>query len=319
MKKVLAVACAFLFSALAFADGWYVCMGSFKNLDKANERARILNNSGFSVFVSEVEKANSEKLYRVLFTQSFPTKKEASSKRNELLGKQKIKSMGLNDLWCCESSGRRAGENPVSLNQRVVVTNQQQNEEATPVKPAPVSQTIVVSVNGEEQQRFEINSDDRLIKINVKVDESEPPSIDEARLSKSLENADELTEPTELDEVPLEKSLDKNAGNNEAGVETVQTDSADAADDAAKADAAENTESSASEKSDAAEENAENAVAETAEEIDEKTVADAKKNDAENAAVAEENTGNSSEPASDEVIEPAVEDESAYPSVEDAK
>ena len=310
MKKVLALACAFLFSALAFADGWYVCMGSFKNLDKANERARILNNSGFSVFVSEVEKSNSEKLYRVLFTQSFPTKKEASSKRNELLGKQKIKSMGLNDLWCCESSGRRAGENPISLNQRVVVTNQQQNEEATPVKPAPVSQTIVVSVNGEEQQRFEINSDDRLIKINVKVDESEPPSIDEARLSKSLENADELTEPTELDEVPLEKSLDKNAGNNEADAETVQTDSADAA---------ENTESSASEKSDAAEENAENAVAETAEEIDEKTVADAEKNDAENAAVAEENTGNSSEPASDEVIEPAVEDESTYPSVEDAK
>ena len=310
MKKVLALACAFLFSALAFADGWYVCMGSFKNLDKANERARILNNSGFSVFVSEVEKSNSEKLYRVLFTQSFPTKKEASSKRNELLGKQKIKSMGLNDLWCCESSGRRAGENPVGLNQRVVVTNQQQNEEATPVKPAPVSQTIVVSVNGEEQQRFEINSDDRLIKINVKVDESEPPSIDEARLSKSLENADELTEPTELDEVPLEKSLDKNAGNNGADAETVQTDSADAA---------ENTESSASEKSDAAEENAENAVAETAEEIDEKTVADAKKNDAENAAVAEENTANSSEPASDEVIEPAVEDESTYPSVEDAK
>ena len=211
MKKCLAFLVASLLSAAAFADGWYVCMGSFKNLDKAKERARVLSVEGFDVFVSEVERTGNEKLYRVLFSESFAQKSGAVSKRNEFLFKDNIKRLGLSDLWCCESDGRRVGEN-VPLDRQVVVRNRNPegnaDEQMPPSRPASVSQTVVVSVNGEEKQRFEINSDDRLIKVNVNIDETER-SADSMSLSVGDgQSATELKTLEENGEALLQKSLD---------------------------------------------------------------------------------------------------------------
>ena len=214
MKKCLAFLVSSLLSVAAFADGWYVCMGSFKNLDKAKERARVLSVEGFDVFVSEVKRTGNEKLYRVLFSESFAQKRDASSKRNEFLSKDSIKRLGLSDLWCCESDGRRVGEN-VPLDRQVVVRNRNPEGNADsqplPVRPAPVSQTVVVSVNGEEKQRFEINSDDRLIKVNVNIDEPER-SADSMSLSVGDgQSATELKTLEENGEALLQKSLDSSA------------------------------------------------------------------------------------------------------------
>ena len=214
MKKCLAFLVSSLLSVAAFADGWYVCMGSFKNLDKAKERARVLSVEGFDVFVSEVERTGNEKLYRVLFSESFAQKREATSKRNEFLSKNSIKRLGLSDLWCCESDGRRVGEN-APLDRQVVVRNRNPEGNADsqplPVRPAPVSQTVVVSVNGEEKQRFEINSDDRLIKVNVNIDETER-SADSMSLSVGDgQSATELKTLEDNGEALLQKSLDSSA------------------------------------------------------------------------------------------------------------
>lgn len=214
MKKCLAFLVASLLSVATFADGWYVCMGSFKNLDKAKERARVLSVEGFDVFVSEVERTGNEKLYRVLFSESFAQKSGAVSKRNEFLFKDNIKRLGLSDLWCCESDGRRVGEN-VPLDRQVVVRNRNPegnaDEQMPPSRPAPVSQTVVVSVNGEEKQRFEINSDDRLIKVNVNIDETER-SADSMSLSVGDgQSATELKTLEENGEALLQKSLDSSA------------------------------------------------------------------------------------------------------------
>ncbi len=211
MKKCLAFLVSSLLSVAAFADGWYVCMGSFKNLDKAKERARVLSVEGFDVFVSEVKRTGNEKLYRVLFSESFARKSDASSRRNEFLSKDSVKRLGLSDLWCCESDGRRVGEN-VPLDRQVVVRNRNPEGNADsqplPVRPAPVSQTVVVSVNGEEKQRFEINSDDRLIKVNVNIDETER-SADSMSLSVGDgQSATELKTLEENGEALLQKSLD---------------------------------------------------------------------------------------------------------------
>ena len=214
MKKCLAFLVSSLLSVAAFADGWYVCMGSFKNLDKAKERARVLSVEGFDVFVSEVKRTGNEKLYRVLFSESFARKSDASSRRNEFLSKNSIKRLGLSDLWCCESDGRRVGGN-APLDRQVVVRNRNPegnaDEQMPPSRPAPVSQTVVVSVNGEEKQRFEINSDDRLIKVNVNIDETERSAVSE---SLSLENGQSATELKTLEEngeALLQKSLDSSA------------------------------------------------------------------------------------------------------------
>ncbi len=214
MKKCLAFLVSSLLSVAAFADGWYVCMGSFKNLDKAKERARVLSVEGFDVFVSEVERTGNEKLYRVLFSESFAQKSGAVSKRNEFLSKSSVKRLGLSDLWCCESDGRRVGGN-APLDRQVVVRNRppegNADEQMPPSRPAPVSQTVVVSVNGEEKQRFEINSDDRLIKVNVNIDEPER-SADSMSLSVGDgQSATELKTLEENGEALLQKSLDSSA------------------------------------------------------------------------------------------------------------
>jgi len=189
-------------------------MGSFKNLDKAKERARVLSVEGFDVFVSEAKRTGNEKLYRVLFSESFAQKSGAVSKRNEFLSKDSIKRLGLSDLWCCESDGRRVGEN-VPLDRQVVVRNRNPEGNADsqplPVRPAPVSQTVVVSVNGEEKQRFEINSDDRLIKVNVNIDE---PERSADSMSLSVGDGQSATELKTLEgngEALLQKSLDSSA------------------------------------------------------------------------------------------------------------
>ncbi|MBR1713663.1 MAG: SPOR domain-containing protein [Treponema sp.] len=211
MKKCLAFLVAFLLSVAAFADGWYVCMGSFKNLDKAKERARVLSVEGFDVFVSEVERTGNEKLYRVLFSESFAQKSGAVSKRNEFLSKSSVKRLGLSDLWCCESDGRRVGGN-APLDRQVVVRNRppegNADEQMPPSRPAPVSQTVVVSVNGEEKQRFEINSDDRLIKVNVNIDEPERSADSKSLSVGDGQSATELKTLEENGEALLQKSLD---------------------------------------------------------------------------------------------------------------
>ena len=211
MKKCLAFLVAFLLSGAAFDDGWYVCMGSFKNLDKAKERARVLSVEGFDVFVSEVERTGNEKLYRVLFSESFAQKSGAVSKRNEFLSKSSVKRLGLSDLWCCESDGRRVGGN-APLDRQVVVRNRppegNADEQMPPSRPAPVSQTVVVSVNGEEKQRFEINSDDRLIKVNVNIDEPERSADSKSLSVGDGQSATELKTLEENGEALLQKSLD---------------------------------------------------------------------------------------------------------------
>ena len=264
MKKCLAFLVSSLLSVAAFADGWYVCMGSFKNLDKAKERARVLSVEGFDVFVSEVERTGNEKLYRVLFSESFAQKSGAVSKRNEFLSKNSIKRLGLSDLWCCESDGRRVGEN-VPLDRQVVVRNRNPEGNAAvqepPSRPAPVSQTVVVSVNGEEKQRFEINSDDRLIKVNVNIDETER-SADSMSLSvgdgqsatelKTLEDNGEALLQKSLDssELPASSSAEKTASEplpatpseTESSSVTAPSDAAASSETSASADTAEPTE-----------------------------------------------------------------------------
>ena len=259
MKKCLAFLVSSLLSVAAFADGWYVCMGSFKNLDKAKERARVLSVEGFDVFVSEVERTGNEKLYRVLFSESFAQKSGAVSKRNEFLSKSSVKRLGLSDLWCCESDGRRAGEN-VPLDRQVVVRNRNPEGNADsqplPVRPAPVSQTVVVSVNGEEKQRFEINSDETersadsmSLSVGDGQSATELKTLEEngeALLQKSLDSpelpASSSAEKTASEPLPATPSETESSSAAASSSETEPSEPAASSETSASADTAEPTE-----------------------------------------------------------------------------
>ena len=160
LKKGLLIGLVLTLATSAFASDWYVCMGSFKYLDKAVERVEILNDAGFSVFINEVERAGQDNLYRVLFSEQFKDLDSARYRSKELLELTKVKELNLLDIWCCESNGVSYGEiieTPVTIVEEVV-------EE-------PQKQTVILKINNVEEKRFDISSDDKVISVNINVDE----------------------------------------------------------------------------------------------------------------------------------------------------
>lgn len=160
MKKGFLVGLLLTLAASVFASDWYVCMGSFKHLDKAIERVEILNDAGFSVFINEVDRVGQDKLYRVLFSEMFKDLDSARFRSKELLELSKVKELNLLDIWCCESNGISYDE---IIETPVTVVEQ--------VPAEPQKQTVVVKVNNVEEQRFDITSDEKVIRVNINVDE----------------------------------------------------------------------------------------------------------------------------------------------------
>lgn len=154
MKKLISLFFILFVSLMAFSEKWYVCTGSFKNLEKAKNHVQLLNENGIAVFITEFMKSSNEKYYRILFPEEFDTKNDALLRRLELLNFSAVKKIGMNDLWCCKSDGNRILE---------------QKSTFIPIKTSE-KQTVIVKVNGIEEQRFDITTDDKIIKINVKLD-----------------------------------------------------------------------------------------------------------------------------------------------------
>lgn len=168
-------------------------MGSFKNLDKAKARVEALSDAGFSVFINEVERTGEEKLYRVLYSEKFTKKENAKYRRNELLALSKIQELKLQDIWCCESNGIKyteVTETPVVAPTAPVTETPVVQQVQVPAEPQ--KQTVIVKINNIEEQRFDITSDDRLIRVNINVDENATTT---AAVNPSTQEKEEETAP----------------------------------------------------------------------------------------------------------------------------
>lgn len=238
MKKNLFIVLALFLSVSVFASDWYICMGSFKNLDKAKQRVGVLAEAGFSVFINEVEKADSSNLYRVLYSEKFTKKEDAKFRRNELLALSKIKELGLSDIWYCESNGIKYAE-PV-VQEEVVVEAPAPVVQQVQVPSEPQKQTVIVKINNIEEQRFDITSDDRLIRVNINLDEqnvplspvvdSTPEAAEEEPETPAIQivSAEEMTEQTVEAEIDSEE-VEEPAAVEEESVEVTEAETVEVA------------------------------------------------------------------------------------------
>lgn len=155
-------------AASVFASDWYVCMGSFANLDKAKQRVENLSDAGFSVFINKIERTDDSSLYRILYSEKIQNKDEAIFRRNELLELSKIKDLSLMDIWCCQSNGEKYPVEAASVQTKPELP---EAESTQSYSSDPQKQTVIVKINNIEEQRFDITSDDRVIRVNINVDE----------------------------------------------------------------------------------------------------------------------------------------------------
>ena len=69
-----------VFSAAAFGEDWYVCLGSFKRQELAWRRMDVFVDSDISAFIAEAQGKDGDALYRVLYFKPFDSYASPASK-----------------------------------------------------------------------------------------------------------------------------------------------------------------------------------------------------------------------------------------------
>lgn len=105
MRKMLAAALFFFLciQMIAFAESWFVCLGSFKVEENAKNFVKALENKGFKAGIDK-QKLHGAFYYRVLLQTDFSDIKEARQKRDNLSASAEIRALKLKGLWVCGSS-----------------------------------------------------------------------------------------------------------------------------------------------------------------------------------------------------------------------
>lgn len=102
LKKLLLICIFASIPFFTFAENWFVCLGSFKNLKNAEEFALKLKKSEVPCFIYYL-KSEKGSLYRVLFKEQFKEASDARSFKNGLSESKKIKALKLGELWICKA------------------------------------------------------------------------------------------------------------------------------------------------------------------------------------------------------------------------
>lgn len=103
MKKIFKIIMAFslmLFSTALFADDWYVCLGSFKKLENAQNLVKALNNQDLPSFIYEhTTKSSPEPLYRILLDEPYATEAKVNVRRYEVAKMSAVKNLKITNVW----------------------------------------------------------------------------------------------------------------------------------------------------------------------------------------------------------------------------
>lgn len=86
----------------SFAADWYVCLGSFKTLEKAEIYTQIFTEKGIDVKIAEAD-VNDEILYRVIYDVPCPTKPIARIVLENIPENRKFEGLNFSDYWICEA------------------------------------------------------------------------------------------------------------------------------------------------------------------------------------------------------------------------
>ncbi|MBQ9622773.1 MAG: SPOR domain-containing protein, partial [Treponema sp.] len=125
---------AILVVGAGFADGYHVCVASYKKLDNAESMIKKLEKQSVAALVSE-NKVKNQSFYRVLLSKEFKKIQDARKYRDEVKNYSFAKELGLKDFWVCES------EKIVLRNQLVKITTDL--PQPAKVAPAPAPKKVV--------------------------------------------------------------------------------------------------------------------------------------------------------------------------------
>ncbi len=103
MKKFISVFLFFVLLNFSFAEEIFVCVGSFKNPENAENLVKNLENLGTESFVFETQ-VNNQTLYRVLLSNSFDLKEEARKFRNSVENADFAQKLNLSGFWICQAN-----------------------------------------------------------------------------------------------------------------------------------------------------------------------------------------------------------------------
>ncbi|MBO4629858.1 MAG: SPOR domain-containing protein [Treponema sp.] len=93
----------FSFNSL-FCESWFVCLGSFKIKQNAQNRVDELQKYNITCFIYETQ-TEGQLLYRVLFDESYDDRTAARTARNNLEKLDAMNKLGIKGLWIC-TAGR---------------------------------------------------------------------------------------------------------------------------------------------------------------------------------------------------------------------
>lgn len=85
-----------------FAQGYHVCVASYKQLKNAENMVQKLEKQSVSAVISE-SKVNNQSYYRVLLEKEFKKIDDARKYRDEVKKYSFVKELGLKDFWVCKS------------------------------------------------------------------------------------------------------------------------------------------------------------------------------------------------------------------------
>ena len=166
----------------AFADGFHVCVASYKQLKNAEEMVQKLEKQSISAYVSESTSKN-QTYYRILLEKEFKKIEDARKYRDEVKSYSFVKELRLKDFWVTKGE-RMAEKAPVK-------------KEVVPA-PLPVIVPVKEEVKPVEKAPEPIPEPEvkNIIPLPVVIPEPEPepeiPPVEEKEpeiLEKNVENA----------------------------------------------------------------------------------------------------------------------------------
>ena len=103
MKRLFLVVSILLLTSISvFSEDWKMCLGSFSDYKQAENQVKVLSDNGIEVSIQEYKKSSSEILYRVLTSETLPSKQSAMFQKELLLNHPIIRKLNINNIEIVE-------------------------------------------------------------------------------------------------------------------------------------------------------------------------------------------------------------------------
>ncbi len=179
-----------LLSASAFADSWYICLGSFKRLDYASDYVNQLSKQGYSAVIEQTTVKDAP-YYRVLLAQKYTDRNFARNKKDEF-----AKKLGKKDLWILSTDLK----NTVKPQTKQTVKPAPKKEEPKPVNVIPLEPKVTDSAKNVVSTPAPVEPEVKEAPAVV------PPFVEPAKnvITEAVPAEPQVTEP-EVQEMPVEE------------------------------------------------------------------------------------------------------------------